>query len=99
MTWSDPLANQKLLQRATAEDVEALLGHVREAHARVRGSVDGLGDDAELFRLRRTNWGELRETRWIVKATIEHDLYHAGEINRLRALRQADDSWAYERKP
>ena len=27
---------------------------------------------------------------------IQHDLYHAGEINRMRALRQENDRWAYE---
>jgi hypothetical protein len=27
---------------------------------------------------------------------IEHDLYHAGEINHLRALRHGADRWAFE---
>jgi hypothetical protein len=27
---------------------------------------------------------------------IEHDLYHAGEINRMWAVRQQNDRWAYE---
>jgi hypothetical protein len=36
------------------------------------------------------------ETRWIIKSMIEHDLYHAGEINRMRALRQENDRWAYD---
>jgi hypothetical protein len=27
---------------------------------------------------------------------IEHDLYHAGEINHLRSLRQGTDRWAHE---
>jgi hypothetical protein len=26
---------------------------------------------------------------------VEHDLYHAGEINHLRALFTRDDRWAY----
>ena len=52
--------------------------------------------DAELLRRRKTNWGELAETRWIVSVMIEHDLYHAGEINHIRALRQLDDRWAGE---
>jgi hypothetical protein len=34
-----------------------------------------------------TSWGELKETRWI----IQHDLYHAGEINHIRALHQQND--------
>ena len=55
-----------------------------------------LADDAELLKPRRTNWGEMKETRWIIKSMIEHDLYHAGEINRMRALRQRNDRWEYE---
>jgi len=27
---------------------------------------------------------------------IEHDVYHAGEVNHLRALRQDDDRWPWE---
>jgi hypothetical protein len=27
-------------------------------------------------------------TRWIVSSKIQHDLYHTGEINHIRALRQ-----------
>lgn len=27
---------------------------------------------------------------------IQHDLYHVGEINHLRSLRQGTDRWAYE---
>ena len=64
--------------------------------AHVGACVGALASDDELFRQRRTNWGELRETRWIVKSMIEHDLHRAGEINRMRALRQRDDRWAYE---
>lgn len=54
-------------------------------------------DDGELLRPRRTNWGELKETRWIIGVMIAHDLYHAGEINHLRSLRQGDDRWEHER--
>jgi hypothetical protein len=60
-------------------------------HERLRSGIAALADDAELLRLRRTNWGELRETRWIivVVSMIQHDLYHAGEINHLRSCIRA----------
>ena len=96
LTWADPAAEQKL-HDATPAGIDALLARLVEAHERVRASVAALRDDAELVRPRRTNWGELKETRWIVKALIEHDLYHAGEINHLRSLRRADDRWAFDR--
>jgi hypothetical protein len=43
-----------------------------------------------------TNWGEQKETRWIITAMIQHDLYHAGEINHLRSLHRQTDRWAYD---
>ena len=43
-----------------------------------------------------TNWGEMKETRWIITVMIQHDLYHAGEINHIRSLRQQSDRWAHE---
>jgi hypothetical protein len=96
LTWDDPLADEKVLKDPTAEGIEDLVTFLKDAHARIRAQVDALADDAELVRQRRTNWGDLAETRWIIKAMIEHDLYHAGEINRMRALRQKNDRWAYD---
>jgi len=40
--------------------------------------------------------GEEYETRWIIAVMIEHDLYHAGEINHIRSLFEGEDSWAWE---
>ena len=97
LTWSDPLADQKRMKNATDAEIASLLRFIHDAHARLRAAVDALGDDAELRRMRRANWGDLMETRWLIKATIEHDLYHAGEINRLRSLRQSNDAWAFEK--
>jgi uncharacterized damage-inducible protein DinB len=96
LTWADPRAEQKLPD-ATPAGIDALLSRLLESQQRLRASVGALGDDAELVRPRRTNWGALKETRWIIKALIEHDLYHAGEINHLRSLRRADDRWAFDR--
>jgi uncharacterized damage-inducible protein DinB len=96
LTWIDPAADQKLGD-ATPLGIDALLTRLLSAQQRLRASVAALRDDEELVRPRRTNWGELRETRWIIKALIEHDLYHAGEINHLRSLRRADDRCAFDR--
>lgn len=96
LTWADPRAAQNLPD-STSAGIAALRERLLDAQRRLRGSVDALGDDVELLRARKTNWGELKETRWIIKALIEHDLYHAGEINHLRSLRRADDRWAFDR--
>lgn len=96
LRWMDPGADQKLVDVSPA-GIDGLLARLADAQRRLRASVAALADDAELLRPRRTNWGALKETRWIVKALIEHDLYHAGEINHMRSLRQADDRWAFDR--
>jgi len=96
LNWGEPLTNERRLSAVTADAVAELLRWLEAAQRAVRASVHALDDDRELLRPRRTNWGEMKETRWIIKALIEHDLYHAGEINRMRALHQENDRWAYE---
>jgi hypothetical protein len=82
---------------ATLADPTAALAWLRAAHARLRASIVALGD-ADLAVLRPANWGEQRPTRWLIATMIQHDLYHAGEINHLRSLRGGDDRWEHERE-
>jgi uncharacterized damage-inducible protein DinB len=77
--------------------METVVEWVKEGHRRLRQSVASLADDEELSRPRKLSWGQMIETRWIIYHLIEHDLYHAGEINHLRSLAQADDQWAFRR--
>ena len=72
-----------------------LLPWLAEGHQRWLGAVRALPDDRDLDLPRLTNWGEHLPTRTIVYIMIAHDLYHAGEINHLRALLQGSDSWPY----
>jgi uncharacterized damage-inducible protein DinB len=69
-----------------------VLAWLRESHDALRSSIAAL-DDEELHVLRHAHWGEMLETRKIIAVMIEHDLYHAGEINHLRALLQDADRW------
>jgi hypothetical protein len=75
---------------------DELLTWLTDGHRRWLASVRALHDDTELDRDRLTNWGERLPTRVIIRIMIAHDLYHAGEINHLRALLQATDRWPYE---
>ncbi len=78
--------------RAAARDTEALLAWAREGHAAFVAGVAALGDDA-LGQPARTHYGSVRSTASVIGAMVEHDCYHAGEINHLRALRYGDDAW------
>jgi hypothetical protein len=75
---------------------EDVIKWLREGQKRLRDSVSGLESDDQLLKMRRANWGQEYETRWLISVMIQHDLYHAGEINHLRAMRQGDDRWAWE---
>jgi uncharacterized damage-inducible protein DinB len=66
-----------------------------DVHEQFVSHVTALADDAELERLRRTNWGDEWRTRSIVGAMITHDAYHAGEINHLRSMLGPDDRWRH----
>ena len=72
--------------------VEAWL---REMHARLVGHVAELSD-SDLTGFRPANWGEMRETRWLLNTLLQHDLYHAGEINHIRSLLDGDDRWRFQ---
>jgi uncharacterized damage-inducible protein DinB len=73
-----------------------LLTWLTEGHKRWLASVRALSGDAELEKKRLTNWGEYLPTRVIIRIMIAHDIYHAGEINHLRALLNGTDRWEYE---
>ena len=66
--------------------VEVAIEYLREGHEYLAGLIRGLEDDSELEALRKAHWGGLVPTRHIIVTMIEHDLYHAGEVNRARAL-------------
>ena len=75
---------------------DELLDWLKEGHKHWLASVRALANDAELDRKRLTNWGEYFSTRVIIRIMISHDLYHAGEINHIRALLQSNDQWFYD---
>jgi DinB superfamily len=65
---------------------------LKASHARLVDHVRCLRD-ADLGVPRRANWGELRPTRWLISTILQHDAYHAGEINHIRSLLAGDDRW------
>jgi hypothetical protein len=80
---------------APARPHAELLAWLNDGHRHWLTSVRALPDDTELEQDRLTNWGERLPTRTIIRIMIAHDLYHAGEINHLRALLQGTDRWPY----
>lgn len=88
LTWDDSIVTGGDRLATMAEAIRWL----REGHDLLRQSIVTL-TDADLLLPRKTHWDEEKETRWIVAVLIEHDLYHAGEINHIRSLCQQRDRW------
>jgi uncharacterized damage-inducible protein DinB len=87
LQWEDPLLT---LDRAAGE----LLEFVREGHKRLVRSIAKLREE-DLETPRETHGGEQRAAWRIIAAMVEHDLYHAGEINHTCALLHGDDRWPW----
>jgi len=88
MTWPTMQDRIFATDKSMADDVE-WLHHGQQV---LRASVAAL-DDADLATQRPVHMGGQLETRNIISIMIEHDLYHAGEIDHLRALMQGTDYW------
>ncbi len=91
MAYDDPPARPPA---ARLESVGSAMEWLREAHDYLTTAIDELPDDAELEVKRKAHWGEMLPTHTLIEIVLQHDLYHAGEINRTRALLQDDDRWA-----
>ena len=92
MDYDDPPATpapERLADAASAEE------WLREGHAYLTACIRELESDAELDAPRKAHWGALVSTYFLVTTMLEHDLYHAGEINHARALLQDDDRWRH----
>ena len=87
LPWGTP--GRSTIAREAKPD--AIVDWLCEGQRRLRESVSALEDDGELMRPRRAPWGLDGETRWLINMMIQHDLYHSGEINHIRALRQRND--------
>jgi hypothetical protein len=68
-----------------------LVAWVTERHRIFRDAVAALEGDAALREERIDHHGAARALRWFIATMLQHTLYHAGEINHIRALRQGDD--------
>ena len=71
-------------------DTAALVAWAREGHARFMAGMAGL-TDADLAGM-TTKWHGATDTvAEVIAVMIQHDCYHAGEINHLRAVHQQRD--------
>jgi hypothetical protein len=79
MDWSD-------IPRPARGDREGLLAWLDDGHKAFMAGLAALADDAALEEKRPWPGGFQLPVSFMVATIINHDLYHAGEINRQRAL-------------
>jgi hypothetical protein len=89
VTWDHPLC-----ATSNARTIEEAMTWLREGHRLFVEGVKALSD-ADLDRVRPVHWGPSHPLRFPIATMIKHDLFHAGEINHLRALRHRNDRWGY----
>ncbi len=92
MDYGDDPATPPAERLATKE---AAVEWLREGHAYLQAAIDTLPDDSELDADRKAHWGGMVPTILLIDIMHEHDVYHAGEINRTRGMLQGKDGWAY----
>lgn len=93
MSWDRPNSIPAIEPETSRDEV---LRWLDTGHRSLRDHLAALEDDSQLSALRPDPWGTQKETRWLVTQAIQHDLYHAGELNHIRALRHQNDEWGNE---
>ena len=92
LAWDDPEVNGEGRSDGSVEEAVAWL---RETHAAFRDGIAGCPDE-DLATTPSGYWGKPTELQWSIEVMIQHEVYHAGEINHIRAMRQGDDAWGNE---
>ena len=90
-TWDDPDLQPWPVGEAPREEA---IDWLTDQHETLRSHVAALSEN-DLETPRKTNWGEMRETRWLISVLMQHDTYHAGEINHVRSLLAGNDRWRW----
>jgi hypothetical protein len=86
MQWGDVLLPPSFEMPAVLDWLEGGYRQLRDGLAALRG-------DEELQAKRFAPWGLQLKRAQLVSIMISHDLYHAGEINRQRALVRGARGW------
>ena len=74
-------------------DMATVLAWLDEGHRTLVGGLAALTEDAQLADERPAPWRLPMRREQLISIVISHDLYHAGEINRQRALIRGTQGW------
>lgn len=95
--WADRIFGQASLDWGdlTPPSVEmaTLLAWLDEGHQQLVTGLQALTDDAELLEQRPAPWRTPMVREHMLGIITNHDLYHAGEINRQRSMLRGTSGW------
>jgi uncharacterized damage-inducible protein DinB len=77
-----------------SREMDATLAFLDEGHQLLADGLARLADDADLIADRPAPWRMPMRREQLLGIVINHDLYHAGEVNRQRALIRGAAGWA-----
>jgi uncharacterized damage-inducible protein DinB len=92
LTWESPEVEP---WPPSGPPMQETIAWLREVHEGLMAHVRALTDD-DMLAMRMANWGEEKETRWLLSTLLQHDVYHAGEINRMRSVLSGEDRWQWQ---
>jgi hypothetical protein len=78
--------------KAAGRSPAEVVAYAREGQGKLLAALGALteaGFDAHV----RVHWGETMPARHVFATLMEHDLYHAGELNVLRSVLRGVDRW------
>jgi hypothetical protein len=76
-----------------SRSMEDVLAWLDGAQQLMLDGLDALEDDAQLEDQRQAPWRTPMKRRSLIAMISNHDLYHAGEVNRQRALIRGANGW------
>ena len=76
-----------------SHDRADMMAWLDDAHRTLQEAAAGLADDADLAIMRPVP-SLMRSLGDVLWTQVAHDLYHAGEVNRQRALMRGAEGWA-----
>jgi hypothetical protein len=76
--------------------MDDVLAWLDDAHRLMMDGLAALEDDAQLDDQRQAPWRTPMKRRSLIAMVTNHDLYHAGEVNRQRALIRGATGWDRE---
>jgi hypothetical protein len=94
-TWSFEGVLRSAPTTDGADEKDVVVVWMREGHRLLHDGLAALSD-ADLVRQQPAHWGAMYELQEIIALITAHDIYHAGEINYLRALSQRDGTWPWQ---